>query len=276
MIPEMMLLKKFNQKPPTLYLILQSIVNYGKEYDETTKIKDLAKYGRSTVFDFDYPLSTKISKEDFECMILNKFLMRRIGFETFTAFQIQLNVKLNEIMPRYNKMFDFLDGWNLFEDGESIQRTLNKDSVIDFDGIKDNTGTNRIDKTGTDTITNTGTNTNLGTNISDLRHSNLPQNEIENIQNANYLTDYNYNNDSINNTETLNTQNQRTVNLTDNNTKNLKEVNNNTTAEDSTITETITKTPKDKLKLYSDFIEQKNNIFSMIFSDLSCLFYGLL
>lgn len=102
-------------KPPTLYSLLESIVNYGK--DDKQKIKDLAKYGRSTIFDFDYPLSNYINKEKFETMILNHFLMRRIGFETFTAFQIQLNVKLNEIMPVYNKMFDSLENWDLFSDG---------------------------------------------------------------------------------------------------------------------------------------------------------------
>ena len=39
-----------------------------------------------------------------------------------TAFKIALNVKLNEIMPVYNKMFDFLDGWDLFNDGEKTIR----------------------------------------------------------------------------------------------------------------------------------------------------------
>ena len=38
--------------PPTLYALLNSIVNFGEE--EKTKIKDLAKVGRSTIFDFDY------------------------------------------------------------------------------------------------------------------------------------------------------------------------------------------------------------------------------
>ena len=63
-------------KPPTLYSIMNSIVNFGKEDKE--KIKDLAKYSREIIFDFDYPLSEKIDKEEFECMILNHYMMRRI------------------------------------------------------------------------------------------------------------------------------------------------------------------------------------------------------
>ena len=38
--------------PPTLYSIMESIVNYGKEKNE--KIVDLATNARTTIFDFDY------------------------------------------------------------------------------------------------------------------------------------------------------------------------------------------------------------------------------
>ncbi len=55
-------------------------------------------------------------------MILNKFLTRRIGFDTVTAFKIQLNVKMNEIMPKFNKLFNSLENWDIFNDGEIIER----------------------------------------------------------------------------------------------------------------------------------------------------------
>ena len=115
-----------NDLPPTIYSILNSLANY--DTDTHVKIKDLAHSTHEEIFDFDYPLTTNISKEDFECIILNHFLMRRIGYDTVTAFQIALNVRLNEIMPRYNKLFDMLDGWNLFNDGEIIEnyKKLNK------------------------------------------------------------------------------------------------------------------------------------------------------
>ena len=61
-----------NEMPPTVYSLLESIVNFGK--DDKTKIKNLASAGRTTFFDFDYPLSEKVDKEKFECMILNHFL----------------------------------------------------------------------------------------------------------------------------------------------------------------------------------------------------------
>ena len=108
--------------PPTLYRLLNSIVNYDEE--EQTKIKDLAAAGREEIFDFEYPLSSHVEKEDFEVLILNHFLMRRIGYDTLNAFKIALNVKLNEIMPIYNKMFDMLEGWDIFNDGEIMNRTM--------------------------------------------------------------------------------------------------------------------------------------------------------
>ena len=109
-----------NTKPPTLYAIMNSMANYGQE--EQTKIRNLAKATHDRIFDFDYVLSEKIDKEDFECQILNHYIMRRIGFETFTAFQLFLENKLNEILPFYNIMFDSLADYNLFNDGETITR----------------------------------------------------------------------------------------------------------------------------------------------------------
>ena len=218
-----------NYKPPTIYQLLEAIVNYGK--DDKTKIKNLAKDGRSKFFDFEYPLSSKVSKEEFETMILNKFMMRRIGFETLVAFKVALNVKLNEIMPIYNKMFDFLEGWDLFNDGEVTTRD------------RDYTGNNYI---------SSGINSS-STNTSDRRFSELPQNEISNVQDGRYMTDYNYD--------------------TDNNTTNT---NQSTSGNDSNREhEVITRSPADKIRIYREFLENKNNIYSMIFKDLEELFYQL-
>ena len=145
--------------PPTLYSILNSLVNYGS--NEKTKIKNLASEGRSYIFDFEYPLSNKINKEEFEIMILNHFIMRRIGYETMTAFKLALSTKLNEVMPIYNKMFDMLDGWDLFNDGELVTEN----------------GNNKL---------NNSTNSK---NISDRRYSDTPQNELQNVQDGKYGTD---------------------------------------------------------------------------------------
>lgn len=230
-----------NEKPPTVYSLLESIVNYGK--DEKTKIKDLAKYGRTTFFDFDYPLTENITKEQFETMILNRFLMRRIGFDTLTAFKIQLNVKLNSIMPLYNKMFDALENWNIFNDGEreTKQGTDNR--------ITSNTANN--------TLTNNSTT--QSSSISDRRNSELPQDQLENLRDGSYVGVYNYDTDTANGQDSSTTQGSSTSNGTDNNTYN----------------ETITRSPSDKISIMKEMQENINSIYDMIFKDLDCLFYQL-
>ena len=235
--------------PPTIYSILESIVNFDNE--DKVKIKDLAKYGRTTIFNFDYPLTVNEDKENFECMILNKFMMRRIGYDTVTMFRIALNVKLNEIMPNYNKMFDMLDGWDLFNDGEVTTRTLTDD--------KTNTNVNVLNST--DTISNAINSTD--SNTSDRRYSDTPENQLSDVRDGKYITNYNYDTTSNTNNTTNNTissSNNRTDTTGTNNTR---------------VNEVITRTPADKIRIYKEFIDARENIYTMIFKDLESLFYGL-
>lgn len=215
--------------PQTLYSIMNSICNF--EAEERTTIYDLASGARSTIFDFNYPLSTHVNKEEFEILILKHFIMRRIGFDTPTAFKIALEVKLNEIMPRYNKLFDLLDGWNLFNDGETITR------------VTSDSGSNSLNN-----IVNAN-----NSSTSDRRNSNVPQNEIQDVRNGNYMTDYNYDTDISTGSTSSSTSGTNT----------------------NTTNETINRSPADKIKIYNEFIENKNNIYTMIFKDLDSLFYGL-
>lgn len=170
-----------SNKPPTIYFLLESIVNYGK--DEKTKIKDLASEGRSRFFNFDYPLSENISRESFETNFLNHYMMRRIGTETFTAFQINLNAKLNEIMPYYNMMFDSLNGVDIMKEITKRQGTDNSDT------------TNTLE--------------NNSQTISDQRYSDTPQNKLTNVQDGSYVTEYNYNTNTDNSTSNGTASNDR-------------------------------------------------------------------
>ena len=242
------------EKPPTVYTILESIVNYGK--DNKTKIKNLAKEGRTTIFDFDYPLTDKISKEDFECMILNHFLMRRIGFDTVTAFRIQLNVKLNEIMPLYNKMFDAIENWNIFDDGEITERTGTDNRTID------NTSNT---KNNTSNILNNSSNTTTE-EISDRRNSELPQNQLSSLRDGSYVSNYNYDQNN----------GKSNVNSFSNGSSNSNTDNRSNTKDNNIYQEIIKKSPSDKIAIYKEFQENLKSIYGMIFKDLECLFYQLI
>lgn len=241
-------------KPPTLYSILESIVNYGKT--DKTKIKNLARDGRSTIFDFDYPLTSNVSRETFEEMILNRFLMRRIGFDTVRAFQIQLNVTLNTIMPMYNKMFDSLYIENFLG---STQIREGFDKTTGSNSSFGNTNSQNSSKLSNSSITTT-------TNTSDRRFSDTPENELSNVRNGNYITEYNYDTNTANGSDTsssngsgTNTE-SRNDSSSYNDDKNYKETVTNLNALDSLI----------KLK------ENTANIYEMIFRDLEPLFYQLI
>lgn len=230
-----------NERPPTLYSLLQSIVNYGKE--EQTKIKDLAKIGRTTIFDFDYPLSENITREDFETMILNKFLMRRIGFETLTAFKIQLNVKLNEIMPMYNKLIDLLYSDDAF--GEVTKRQGFDNRIVDNTSNTTNSMTNNSNTTHQ--------------NISDRRGSNTPQNQLDNVKNGSYVTEYHYDTDNSTNED---------ISETNGESQNISNTRDNNNYEETT-------SKINMFEIYSKLNEEIKNIYTMIFKDLDCLFYQL-
>lgn len=239
-----------NEKPPTLYAVLNSIANFGKE--DKTKIKDLASATREKIFNFTYPLTTKVDKEEFEKMILNHYMMRRIGFETVTAFQLQLNVKLNSIMPMYNKLFDMLDGWDLLNDGEKVTRTLTDEKTSDT--TNNNTTSN--------TLENNSTTEN--TTVADRRESQLPQSEIDNVQDGSYMTKYNLDKTTVNGSDNSNSSGTSTTNGSTNTNENVKTL------------EEISRTPADKISIYKQFQENLTSIYQMIFKELDGLFYGLI
>ena len=225
------------EKPPTIYSILESIVNYGK--DDKQKIKDLAKEGRETIFNFDYPLSDKVTREEFECMILNHYLMRRIGFDTVTAFRIQLNVKLNEIMPTYNKMFDLLYNNDLF--GEITKKDGTDNRITENKSESENKLINKSENETT----------------SDLRNSKLPQNKLQNVRDGSYVTDYNYN----------------TTNSNDNSNSTGTSSSNTNGSDNNEYHETISRV--DMFDIYTKFNSEIKHIYTLIFNDLDELFYSL-
>lgn len=226
-----------NDRPPTLYAILNSIVNYGN--DDQVKIKNLTTEGRSKIFDFYYPLSSKVNKEQFEINILNHFLMRRLGYPTFTSWQIALNSKLNEIMPKYNKILDALSEWDILNDGEIMERTSDTSNT-------DNTVSQ-----------NSMTTESSGENVSDQRYSDVPENKIQDVQSGEYVTNYSYNTDTS----------ESTVESNGNNTTDSTGTQN--------VVENIRRSPADKINIYKQYLQEVDSVYSMIYKDLDSLFYQL-
>lgn len=236
-------------RPPLLYDLMNSMTNFGQE--QQTKIKDLARASSSQIFDFDYPLSNKVDKEDFETMILNHFIDRRIAFETYTLFHIKLETKMNEIMPYYNKLFDAFDDWSLFTDGGNVTKNSTDNRQTSKQASRQSSGTSSSQSSSTTSGT------------SDRRKSDMPQNNLTEIQNGQYLTDYEYDSntgsDSSSASGTMSNSESSTESGTDANAYH-----------ETTVTDV-----SNKIEVYERFIENRNKTMTMIFEDLESLFYGL-
>lgn len=71
----------------------------------TLTIKQL-KENNIPFFNFNYPIFNEEYRPILEDKIIRHFYFREIGFETVGRFLFELETKLNEIMPFYNKMYE--------------------------------------------------------------------------------------------------------------------------------------------------------------------------
>ena len=179
------ILKGINDEPPSLYALMNSKINYNNP--NPVSIENLPAAFKSYLFDFDYPLNN-LFKSKFEETFLTHYMFRRIGYDTFLSFKLHLKVKMQEIMPKYNKM---LEGFDL----------------LDFTGeqeIHSKTASNS--KQSADTISGTSSSsasdTVSGTVTTDNRYSELPQSEIIDPTTSSYMTDYTLNTATTSNTTT--------------------------------------------------------------------------
>lgn len=220
--------------PPTIYSIMQAIANYGKEVK--VPVTKLAEATRETIFNFNYPLSARVKKEDFEVGILEHFIYRRINYDTMSAFQIQLKTKLREIMPYYNKLLDSLFGWDLFLDGEVETKETKAQSTANTNNTLENNSRTQ--------------------NIEDNRESNTPQNRLEEVRDGNYVSNYRYN--------------------TTNGEDNSLAKGNSISSGNNNVLENTKRSPANKIEIWNNYLENKNKIFTLIYKDLEVLFYGIL
>lgn len=178
-----------NDMPPTLYSLMESKVNYNNP--TPVKIEALPENFRSYLFDFSYPLDD-IYKENFENMFLTHYMFRRIGFETYLSFKLHLKVKLNEIMPKYNKM---LEGF----------------SKLNFNGFVETH--ERITSDTSEGVANTNVTAN---STNDNRYSDTPQDHLEEVRSGEYVDRYEYlqNNNITNNTSDTKAKTNTNENIT--------------------------------------------------------------
>ena len=69
-------------------------------------VAEIIANARLEIFDFDYPIFDDSYKEVLETKILKHYYTREIGMETYGLWKLKLDMKMNEIMPYYNQMYE--------------------------------------------------------------------------------------------------------------------------------------------------------------------------
>lgn len=272
-----------------------------KESVGASKINEILEKAIPEIFNFDFPIFDETYRTLLEKKILRHFYTREIGFETFGLWQINLETKLNEIMPLYNQYYkSTLLEFNPLMDidlytkadtkfdstsiGDSKSDSTSKSSGTDDSNTINNT---TIDGTGKTTSTNTSKNDGSSTDYD--KYSDTPQGSLTNVQNDKYLTNARMKNNSHEDTTTEN----GTVNTTDKTTnKTTGEVHGKNTSSGNINTNVTTNNKinnindylqhvsgKTSTRSYPQMIKEYRDIFlnidMMILNDLEELFFQL-
>lgn len=268
-------------EPPTLFSLMKSIAPDG------TRTNDLWKFGRKYFFNFEYDLQN-LDKETFEKMILNHYLTRKINFQTAELFKIMLENKLLEVLPKYNLLFNNII-FNVFDNGTTERITQTKEHYSDNSTEKNFTNENLNSSVKGEQQTLTNMENNINNNLSNnsnttntRKFSDTPQNLINDVNDDNYLTEYEVNINSNTNTVDENNNSKTTQNATLNNSNltlsnNSRNYSNNKDSyynKTNTNTENVVNT-SNKLDSVIKIQQEYLSVFTMLYKDLDCLFYGL-
>lgn len=131
------------------------------------------------IFDFDFPIFDEAYRPILERKIINHYYTREIGYETVSRWKLALRNKLNEIMPKYNKLYEseLLEFNPLYTHDMYTKR----DNTTNTNGTS-NDMTNRdftIDDTGHDNPNQT----------TYKLHSDTPQGGLQGVDSETYLSD---------------------------------------------------------------------------------------
>lgn len=68
-------------------------------------VEEIISKSRTKIFDFSYPIFDESYREILETKILTHYYTREIGLETVGLWKHFLKMRMNEIMPYYNKLY---------------------------------------------------------------------------------------------------------------------------------------------------------------------------
>lgn len=161
-------------------------------------VDEIIDNARLNIFNFDYPIYDPTYKPTLEKKILKHYYTREISAETVGLWQLWLNAKLNDIMPKYNKLY-------------RAERELLNKQFYNIDVYADHLRTDDLLKESDYTRTDNLTHTNTHNDTDKRRYSDTPQGGISyaDADSGNvWLTEYERNDNNGGATDT-NTGTQR-------------------------------------------------------------------
>lgn len=118
-----------------------------------------------TIFNPPYPIFDEAYREILSKKILMHYYMQEIGLETPAYWMLRLNIKMNEIMPYYNKLY------------KAYTLDFNPLYDIDYYTTRDGHKNDNKTETGKTTRDEKSTHNNNGTNTSNVSNTSSQENE---------------------------------------------------------------------------------------------------
>lgn len=260
-------------------------------------ISQVIANSRAKIFDFSYPIFDENYRATLETKILKHYYTREIGLETVGLWKHFLDMRMNEIMPYYNKLYESeLIEFDPFDDVDYTREGTNSGTENTTEnGTTQDKMTGTVADVGTNSSNDGGEDTRSGSNIPkkstwDL-YSDTPQGGVAGIEAAEasvgsnaYLTNARHiieDGTGSSNTETI--EYGKTNNGTNNNTRTYNTTNdgkNNRTGETEREGEYFERIKgkmgnKSYAKLLKELRETFLNIDMLIIEDLSDLFMNI-
>lgn len=228
------------------------------ESEGYSSISEIIANSREKIFDFDYPIFDPSYRSVLETKILRHFYTREICCETVGLWKHFLNMRLNEIMPYYNKLYES----ELIEFNPMYDIDLTTDHNKELNGTRNEKGTfTEKDVTGIERETEDNSNTEMSSNTNgnntlvdnekndhwDL-YQDTPQGGLTGVRQENYLTNVRH----ITDDKTGSTQTNTTNSTTNGNEETNREIKGN---ENIDTNKSGSNTKDNQLKDIEDYIQ---------------------
>lgn len=166
-----------------LRYICEMMSGYPLEEIPLHSVNDIITAARPAIFPFEWGAFNDAWKEKLETLVLKKFYTREIAHETFALWQLQMEVRFNELAMKYNPVIEGLE-----TAGRGLALYYN------IDVVSENVRTDNL-------------NMHLAGESRD-KYSDTPQGQLSEIDEGKYLSDYR-NINSSSNQENTGTQTNR-------------------------------------------------------------------